>query len=90
MRAQIARISASTHVSPLGFFQFGEEEGEDDDDGARASFEENPDFEGISVTEMAESLSTWVHHVQHILTQVIFMQIMHWMICGFLYLGPMA
>ncbi|KAG5283959.1 hypothetical protein AALO_G00021420 [Alosa alosa] len=69
LRAQIARISASTHVSPLGYFQFGEEEGDDDDDGARANFEENPDFEGIPVTEMAESLSTWVHHVQHILTQ---------------------
>ncbi|KAL2095029.1 hypothetical protein ACEWY4_009748 [Coilia grayii] len=69
LRAQIARISAGTQVSPLGFFQFAEEEGEDDDDGARANFEENPDFEGIPVTEMAESLSAWVHHVQHILTQ---------------------
>lgn len=79
LRAQIARISAATQVSPLGYFQFGEEEGDDDDDGARASFEENPDFEGIPVTEMAESLSTWVHHVQHILIQVIFifMQTMH-------------
>lgn len=70
LRTQIARISACTQVSPLGFFQFGEEEGDDDDDGSRANFEENPDFEGIPVIEMAESLSTWVHHVQHILTQV--------------------
>ncbi|XP_056314620.1 radial spoke head protein 6 homolog A [Danio aesculapii] len=67
LRAQIARISAGTHVSPLGFYQFGEDEGEDD--GLRDSFEENPAFEGIQVNEMAESLNLWVHHVQHILTQ---------------------
>uniref|UniRef100_A0A4W5JHD3 Radial spoke head component 4A n=1 Tax=Hucho hucho TaxID=62062 RepID=A0A4W5JHD3_9TELE len=64
LRAQIARISAGTQVSPLGFYQFGEEEGEEEEEGARDSFEENPDFEGIPVPEMAESLSTWVHHVQ--------------------------
>ncbi|XP_045546027.1 radial spoke head protein 6 homolog A isoform X1 [Salmo salar] len=69
LRAQIARISAGTQVSPLGFYQFGEEEGEEVEEGARDSFEENPDFEGIPVPEMAESLSTWVHHVQHILQQ---------------------
>lgn len=68
LRAQIARISAGTHVSPLGFYQFGEDEGEDD--GLRDSYEENPNFEGINVNEMAESLNLWVHHVQHILTQV--------------------
>ncbi|XP_077062721.1 radial spoke head protein 4 homolog A isoform X1 [Siphateles boraxobius] len=67
LRAQIARISAGTHVSPLGFYQFGEDEGEDE--GLRDSFEENPNFEGIHVNEMAESLNLWVHHVQHILTQ---------------------
>ncbi|XP_070991404.1 LOW QUALITY PROTEIN: radial spoke head protein 6 homolog A [Oncorhynchus clarkii lewisi] len=69
LRAQIARISAGTQVSPLGFYQFEEEEGEEEEEGARDSFEENPDFEGIPVPEMAESLSTWVHHVQHILQQ---------------------
>ncbi|XP_051520358.1 radial spoke head protein 6 homolog A [Myxocyprinus asiaticus] len=67
LRAQIARISAGTHVSPMGFYQFGEDEGEDEE--LRDSFEENPDFEGIHVNEMAESLNLWVHHVQHILTQ---------------------
>ena len=30
LRAQIARISATTHVSPAGYYQF--EEGEDDED----------------------------------------------------------
>ncbi|XP_029105821.1 radial spoke head protein 4 homolog A-like [Scleropages formosus] len=69
LRAQIARISASTQVSPLGFYQFAEEEGEEDEEAARGTLEENPDFEGIPVSEMAESLSTWVHHVPHILEQ---------------------
>ena len=70
LRAQVARISAGSHVSPLGFYQFGEEEGEEEEEGARDGYEENPDFEGIPVHEMAESLSAWVHHVQHILQQV--------------------
>ncbi|XP_004422305.1 PREDICTED: radial spoke head protein 4 homolog A isoform X1 [Ceratotherium simum simum] len=71
LRAQIARISAGTHVSPLGFYQFGEEEGEEEEEveGGRDSFEENPDFEGVRVIDLVESLSNWVHHVQHILPQ---------------------
>lgn len=72
LRAQIARISAGTHVSPLGFYQFGEEEEEEEEEveGGRDSYEENPDFEGIQVTDLVESLSNWVHHVQYILPQV--------------------
>ncbi|KAM9060486.1 radial spoke head protein 4 homolog A isoform 2-T2 [Megaptera novaeangliae] len=70
LRAQIARISAGTHVSPLGFYHFGEEEEEEEEtEGRRDSFEENPDFEGIQVIDLVESLSNWVHHVQHILPQ---------------------
>ncbi|KAM9324909.1 radial spoke head protein 6 homolog A-like [Gastrophryne carolinensis] len=70
LRAQIARISAGTHVSPLGYYQFGEEEGEEEEEGAvRDTYEENPEFEGISVTELVDSFSNWVHHVQHILPQ---------------------
>ncbi|KAM6181815.1 radial spoke head protein 4 homolog A [Erethizon dorsatum] len=71
LRAQIARISAGTHVSPLGFYQFGEEEGEEEEEveSGRDTFEENPDFEGIQVLDLVESLSNWVHHVQHILPQ---------------------
>ncbi|KAF3835636.1 hypothetical protein F7725_028194, partial [Dissostichus mawsoni] len=69
LRAQIARISAGTQVSPQGFYQAGEEEGDEEDETPRDSFEVNPDFEGVPVAEMAESLSTWVHHVQHILQQ---------------------
>ncbi|XP_008066016.1 radial spoke head protein 4 homolog A [Carlito syrichta] len=71
LRAQIARISAGTHISPLGFYQFGEEEGEEEEEveGGRGGFEENPDFEGLHVTDLVESLSNWVHHSQHILSQ---------------------
>ncbi|XP_006871531.1 PREDICTED: radial spoke head protein 6 homolog A [Chrysochloris asiatica] len=71
LRAQIARISASTHISPLGFYQFGEEEGDEEEEGGagRDSFEENPDFEGIPVLELVDSLANWVHHTQHILPQ---------------------
>ncbi|KAG3256280.1 radial spoke head protein 6 homolog A [Ictidomys tridecemlineatus] len=71
LRAQIARISAATHISPLGFYQFGEEEGDEEEEGGagRDSFEENPDFEGIPVLEMVDSLANWVHHMQHILPQ---------------------
>ena len=71
LRAQVARISAGTHVSPLGFYQAKEEEEEEgEEEAAQASNEENPDFEGIPVFELATLLSSWVHHVQHILPQV--------------------
>uniref|UniRef100_A0A6J0TYB8 Radial spoke head protein 6 homolog A-like n=1 Tax=Pogona vitticeps TaxID=103695 RepID=A0A6J0TYB8_9SAUR len=71
LRAQIARISAATQISPLGFYQFGEEEGDEEEEGGagRDTYEENPDFEPISVLEMVDSLSNWVHHVQNILMQ---------------------
>uniref|UniRef100_UPI0037E71F8C radial spoke head protein 6 homolog A n=1 Tax=Semicossyphus pulcher TaxID=241346 RepID=UPI0037E71F8C len=69
LRAQIARISSGTQVSPQGYFQVGEEEGDEEEEAPRNSYEINPDYEGIPVAEMAESLSTWVHHVQHILQQ---------------------
>ncbi|XP_037371434.1 radial spoke head protein 6 homolog A [Talpa occidentalis] len=71
LRAQIARISAATHVSPLGFYQFGEEEGDEEEEGGvgRDAYEENPDFEGIPVLELVDSMANWVHHEQHILPQ---------------------
>eukprot|EP00069_Balaena_mysticetus_P009903 bmy_06572T0 len=71
LRAQIARISAATHISPLGFYQFGEEEGDEEEEGGagRDSYEENPDFEGIPVLELVDSMANWVHHTQHILPQ---------------------
>ncbi|NXR77360.1 RSH4A protein, partial [Pycnonotus jocosus] len=67
LRAQIARISAATQVSPTGFYQFPEEE-EEEDEGAD-TYEENPEFEPPPVAEMVESLATWAHHVKGILKQ---------------------
>ncbi|XP_035139493.3 radial spoke head protein 6 homolog A isoform X7 [Callithrix jacchus] len=71
LRAQIARISAATQISPLGFYQFSEEEGDEEEEGGagRDSYEENPDFEGIPVLELIDSMANWVHHTQHILSQ---------------------
>ncbi|XP_048258834.1 radial spoke head protein 4 homolog A-like [Haliotis rufescens] len=70
LRAQIARISAGTHISPLGFYQFDEDEEEEEEGEARDHFVENVDFEGIPVRELIDAnLSNWVHHVQHILPQ---------------------
>lgn len=37
LRAQIARISAGTHISPLGFYQFDEEEEEEEEGEGRAA-----------------------------------------------------
>ncbi|KAK2519915.1 radial spoke head 4 a-like protein [Columba guinea] len=69
LRAQIARISAGTQISPIGFYQFAEEEGDEDEEGGRDAYEENPDFQPLPVAEMVYSLSSWVHHVQSILMQ---------------------
>ncbi|PKU30032.1 hypothetical protein llap_19664 [Limosa lapponica baueri] len=71
LRAQIARISAGTQISPIGFYQFAEEEGDEEEEmeGGRDTYEENPDFQPLSVAEMVDSLSAWVHNVQSILKQ---------------------
>uniref|UniRef100_A0A4W3JQP8 Radial spoke head 6 homolog A n=1 Tax=Callorhinchus milii TaxID=7868 RepID=A0A4W3JQP8_CALMI len=69
LRAQIARISAGTLVSPLGFYQFGEEEEEEEEGAVRDTYEENPEYEGLTVTDLVENLSNWVHHTLHILPQ---------------------
>lgn len=66
LRAQIARISAGTQVSPKGYFQLVEQE----DDASQDSHEVNPYFEDIPVPDLVASLSNWVHHVPHILQQV--------------------
>lgn len=70
LRAQIARISATTHISPLGYYIFEEEEEDDEEGGARDSFVVNQEFEGLTVNEMADpSCANWVHHVQYVLPQ---------------------
>jgi len=70
LRAQIARISAGTHISPLGFYQFDEEEEEEEEGEARDHFVTNLDFEGIPVRDLTDpTMANWVHHVQHVLPQ---------------------
>ncbi|VDL57296.1 unnamed protein product [Hymenolepis diminuta] len=60
LRAQIARISASTHISPTDFYQL-------DDDGKLI---ENPDYEpSFPLDESEISLDDWVHHTEFILSQ---------------------
>ena len=100
LRAQIARISAGSQVSPHGFFLVVEDEADEEDDALRDNCERNPDFEGVPVSEMVESLSSWVHHVPHILEQVpagsqqesqwcylILFNVHTWAFLGPLYLG---
>ncbi|XP_067943457.1 radial spoke head protein 4 homolog A-like [Watersipora subatra] len=70
LRAQIARISAGTHISPLDFYQFNEDDMSDVDEEQLENFVENLDFEEISVKNLCDpSLGNWVHHEQHILPQ---------------------
>ncbi|NWW89033.1 RSH4A protein, partial [Rhynochetos jubatus] len=69
LRAQIARISAGTQISPIGFYQFAEEEGDREEEGRRDMYEENPNFQPLPVAEMVDSLSTWVPHAESILQQ---------------------
>ncbi|EDO48571.1 predicted protein [Nematostella vectensis] len=70
LRAQIARISATTHISPLGYYMFEEEEEEEDEAAARDTFVVNQEFEGLTVGDMTDpSCANWVHHVQYILPQ---------------------
>ncbi|KAL8619220.1 hypothetical protein ACOMHN_050002 [Nucella lapillus] len=71
LRAQIARISAATHVSPIGVFKF-EEEGEEEEEaeGARDTVVVDLDFEGLNMKEMSDpNLMSWVHHSAYILPQ---------------------
>ncbi len=67
LRAQIARISAATHISPIGFYRF-DEEGEGGEEEARDNYVTNEEFEPINVRELCDP-NNWTHHVQHILPQ---------------------
>jgi len=70
LRCQIVRISAGTHVSPAGYFNFGGEEDEAEDAGAGGSPMENINFQGIPVIELVDpAMENWVHHVPYVLPQ---------------------
>lgn len=68
LRAQIARISSDTHVSPQGFYSFDEDA--EEEEGGRDSFIVDPQFEGKSRSELLDpALTGWVKHMQYILPQ---------------------
>ncbi|KAK5648877.1 hypothetical protein RI129_003769 [Pyrocoelia pectoralis] len=85
LRAQIARISAGTQISPLGFYTFkpggggGEEEEEEEEEAEGEEGEgprmktncfENRRYEPPPTGDLLDnSMSFWVHHILHILPQ---------------------
>nr|VZI49672.1 unnamed protein product [Spirometra erinaceieuropaei] len=78
LRAQIARITACTHVSPEGYFSFEDEEGEeeyDDDeeeeeDRAQRECIRNLEYAPLPITQLGHpGLKHWVHHSPYILPQ---------------------
>ncbi|CAH8468902.1 unnamed protein product [Schistosoma rodhaini] len=75
LRAQIARISASTQISPQGYYTFGSKEEEEDEleneeEGERQNYVKNEEYEPLSINELADpSLIHWVHHTSYILPQ---------------------
>lgn len=70
LRAQIARISAGTIIAPMTYYQFDDEEEVEDEDMGNTEYIENPDFEGVSIRDLADpSMQSWVHSRLHILQQ---------------------
>ena len=70
LRATIARISAGTIIAPMTYYQFDDEEEVDDEELGQTEFIENPEFEGLSVRDLADpSMQSWVHSRLHILQQ---------------------
>lgn len=83
LRAQIARISAGTQISPLGFFTFGggdmgeeeeEEEAEEEEPGgggkSKTTYNVNKRYEPPPLRDLLDnSMSFWVHHTLYILPQ---------------------
>lgn len=62
LRAQIARISAGTHIAPLQYYMFDDDEEVDDEELAQTEFIECPDFDGVPVRELADDgHHAWVH-----------------------------
>nr|CAH8828400.1 unnamed protein product [Trichobilharzia regenti] len=74
LRAQIARISASTQISPAGYYTIEtneeEEELENEEEGGRQNYIKNEEYEPLSMNVLADpSLEHWVHHTSYILPQ---------------------
>ena len=68
LRAQIARITAATSVSPLRYYIFDEDDEEDAELEGRDTFIQNVEYEGMEASELVD-LSNWTHHSQYILPQ---------------------
>ncbi|CAB3991588.1 radial spoke head 4 homolog A-like [Paramuricea clavata] len=69
LRAQIARITAGTHISPAGYYAFEDEEEEEEEE-VRETYVINPEFEGVNPRELMDtSINSWVHHCMNILPQ---------------------
>jgi radial spoke head protein 4A len=70
LRAQICRISGTTHISPSGYYQFEEDEEEPEDGEGPGPIEVNKEFEVGKISEFADgSMNNWVHHVSYVLPQ---------------------
>ena len=70
LRALIARISASTQIAPSGYYTFGDDDDDDDDEELKEGFSINPEYTGLSIAELTDSLMTgWVHITPYILPQ---------------------
>ncbi len=68
LRAQIARISAATQISPDGFYQRTLEDDNDDNESEiPVECIENDEYEEKPVNEL--TLENWVHHKPYILPQ---------------------
>nr|KAJ3420715.1 Radial spoke head protein 4 A [Polyrhizophydium stewartii] len=68
LRAQIARITAATVLSPNGYYMVDNDDGESEESNAGASIIVNPEFEGFANDQLL-NLANWVHHMPYILPQ---------------------
>ncbi|XP_011426256.3 radial spoke head protein 6 homolog A isoform X2 [Magallana gigas] len=74
LRAQIARISAATTVSPIGYFRFDDNEEEEDAEESGSNGRNtciiDQEFEGMPLRDLCDPTGqTWCHHMQSVLPQ---------------------
>nr|XP_034177169.1 radial spoke head protein 6 homolog A [Osmia lignaria]XP_034177170.1 radial spoke head protein 6 homolog A [Osmia lignaria] len=73
LRAQIARISAATLVSPIGFYTFGGEDEEEElgeEVAETGALSENVHYDPRPIKDLIDpSMSNWCHHAPYILKQ---------------------
>ncbi|KAI5706272.1 radial spoke head protein 6 homolog A [Diaphorina citri] len=73
LRAQIARISASCHISPQGLYMLVEDDDDDDDDEdtkVKTNYVLDEEFEGQSLLNLLEpNMEYWCHHSNELLKQ---------------------